>query len=72
MAQVKEKGTMRLPPDDDLLRPHLERTKYLSYCQMYYDFQEHPSLISHGWEVINGKCRPVPHTLPALPENLRH
>ena len=62
---------MRLPPDDDSLRLHLERTNYLSYCQMHYDLREHPSPIGHGWKIINGKCRPVRHTLPALPDYLR-
>ena len=23
-------------------------------------------LIGHGWEIVNGKCKPVHHTLPSL------
>ena len=69
---LKKKSTMRLPPDDDSLGLHLERTNYLSYCQLHYDLREHPSPIGHGWEIINGKCRPVRHTLPALPESSRN
>ena len=49
---------MRLPPDADSLNHHIERTK-------------HPSPIGHGWELVNGKCRPVRNTVPPLPEQLR-
>ena len=34
---------------------------------MRYDVLEHPSPIGHGWELMNGKCRPVRHTQPPLP-----
>ena len=29
--------------------------------------EENPSPISHGREIMNGKCRPVCHTLPPSP-----
>ena len=58
--KLKKKSTVRLPPDDDSLDHHIERTNYIAYCQLL----EHPSPIGHGWELVNGKCRPVRHTLP--------
>ena len=39
---------------------------------MHYDLLEHPSPIGHGWEFMNGKCRPVRHTQPPLPRELLH
>ena len=41
-----------------LLAKGVERTK-------------HPSPIGHGWELVNGKCRPVRNIVPPLPEQLR-
>lgn len=38
--------------------------KRMNKCSLYHDteLQEHPSPIGHGWELVNGKCRPVcPH-----------
>ena len=29
------------------------------------------SPIGHGWAIMNGKCRPVRHTLPPLPDQLK-
>jgi len=68
--KLKKKSTIRLPPDDDSLDLHLLRTNYITYCQLHYQLLEHPSPIGHGWEIINGKCRPVRHTLPPLPQQL--
>ena len=68
--KLKKKCTIRLPPDEDSLDLHLKRTNYLTYCQLHYNLQEHPSPIGHGWELVNGKCRPVRHTLPPLPQQL--
>jgi len=31
---------------------------------------KHPSSIDHGWELVDGNCRPVRHTHPALPAHL--
>ena len=31
---------------------------------------DHPSPIDNGWEIINGKCRPVRYTVPPLPLQL--
>ena len=59
MAKIEEKSTIRLPPDDDPLNHHVERTNFISYCQIHFDLQEHPSTIGHSWEILNGKCRPV-------------
>jgi len=68
--KMKKKCTVRLPPDDDTLNHHLERTNYITYCQIHYDLLEHPSPIGHGWEFMNGKCRPVRYTKPPLPHKL--
>lgn len=64
---LKNKVTMRLPPDDDSLNHHVERVNFITYCQVHFDLVEHPSPIGHGWQVLNGKCRPVRHSLPPLP-----
>ena len=65
-------STIRLPPDDDSLNLHLKRTNYIAYCQLHYGMREHPSPIGHGCTIMNGKCRPVRHTVPSLPEHLAH
>ena len=68
--KLKKKSTIRLPPDNDSLDQHIERTNYIVYCQTHFCFVEHPSPIGHGWEIINGKCRPVRHTLPPFPHKI--
>ena len=68
-SKMKKKRTARLPPDEDSLNQHLERTNFISYCQLNYHLMEHPSPVGHGWDIINGKCRPVCHSCPALPPN---
>ena len=68
--KLKKKGTIRLPPDEDSLDLHIQRTNYISYCQKNFFLQEHPSPIGHGWELVNGKCRPIRHTRPPLPRQL--
>ena len=30
----------------------------------------HPSPIGNGWELVNGHCRPIRYTRPALPDHL--
>ena len=32
--------------------------------------RNHPSLIGHGWELVDSRCRPICHTHPALPTHL--
>ena len=66
----KKKTTQRLIPDDGTLNHIYERANYLSYCQMHLELSEHPSPLGNGWELVNGKCRPVRYTLSALPEYL--
>ena len=68
--KLKKKSTMRLPPDTNSSNFHLQRTNFIAYCQRHNALQEHPSALGHGWEIMNGKCGPVRHTLPALPEQL--
>ena len=55
-----EKAKKRRPrsglfQDDDNLNYICERANYLSYCQMHFEFSEHPSPLGNGWELINGK-----------------
>jgi len=69
--RMKKKSTAQLLPDEDSLNQHLERTNFISYCQLHFDLLEHPSPIGHGWEIINGKCKSVRHSRPALPSTLK-
>ena len=41
--RMKKKCTARLPPEEDSLNQHLERTSFISYCQVHFDLVEHPS-----------------------------
>ena len=61
---------MRLLPDDDSLEQHIKHANFLAYIQRHPDLRRHPSPIGHGWELVNGCCRPVRHTKPALPNSL--
>ena len=70
--QLKKKCTLRLPPDQDSLNQHCERANYLAYIQLNYDLAGHPSPVGHGWELANGKCKPVRYTCDALPTELPH
>ena len=66
------KSLMRLPPDDDSLTHHIKRANcnFLAYIQCHPDQRSHPSPIDHGWELVNGHCRPVRYTTSALPVSL--
>ena len=66
----KKNSLMRLPPDEDSLQQHIKRANFLAYVQRHPDLRGHPSPIGHGWELVNGCCRPVRHTKPALPLSL--
>ncbi len=67
---MKKKTFLRLPPDADSLYQHCLRANYLSYLARHPTLRTHPSPIGHGWELIDGRCRPVRHTRPALPIHL--
>ena len=64
--KMKKKSLSRLPPDEDTLRQHFDRTNYLSYCQKHFYLEHHPSPIHRGWGNVNGKCRPIRSTVPAF------
>ncbi|CAB3976667.1 Hypothetical predicted protein [Paramuricea clavata] len=66
----KNKSLMRLPPDSDSLKQHILRANYLAYIQRHPELRTHPSPVGHGWELINGCCKPVRHTQPPLPLTL--
>ena len=61
---------MRLPPDNVSLNLHIMHANYLASIQRHPDLRNHPSLIRHGWEMINGHCRPVRYTNVNLPVKL--
>ena len=67
---MKKKSFIRLPPDGDSLRQHVLCANYLAYLARHPALRKHPSPLGHGWELVGGRCRPVRHTLPALPVTL--
>ena len=64
---MKKKHFIQLPPDEDSLRQHCLRVNYLV---RHHSLKNHPSPLGHGWELENGRCRPVRHTRPSLPINI--
>jgi len=67
---MKKKSFFRITPDTDFLRQHFIRANYSTYLVLHPLFKKHPSPIRHGWELVDGYCRPVRHTRPALPAHL--
>jgi len=67
---MKNKSFILLPPDADSLRQHCIRANYLAYLVRHPVKLHHPSPIGHGLELSAGRCRPVRHTMPALPLQL--
>ena len=63
---MSQLSLMRLPPDNDI-NLHKLRANYLAYIQRHAELRNHPSPIGHGWEMINGHCRPVRYTKVDLP-----
>lgn len=58
---------MYLPPDKDSLHHHFMRVNYITYCQKHFKLRDHPSPLGNGLALdINGKCRPVRYSCPAL------
>ena len=66
----KNKTFIRLPPDSNSLRQHCLRANYLAYLVRHPSLKCHPSPLGHGWELVDGRCRSVRHTCPALPTHL--
>ncbi|KAL8588950.1 hypothetical protein ACOMHN_012988 [Nucella lapillus] len=67
---MKNKSFIRLPPDSDSLRQHCLCTNFLAYLMLHPSLKHHPSPLGHGWELVDGRCRPVRYTKPALPRHL--
>jgi hypothetical protein len=67
---MKNKSFSCLPSDADSLCQHCLRANYLAYLVRHPSLKQHPSPLGHGWEVVDGRCRPVRHTRPALPTHL--
>ena len=61
---------MGLPLDNDSLDLHIMHANYLAYIQRHPELRNHPSPIGHGWQMINGHCRPVRYTKVAFPTEL--
>jgi len=43
------------------------RANYLAYVVRHPLMKRHPPPLGHGWELVDGRCRPVRYTRPALP-----
>ncbi|KAK7016732.1 hypothetical protein SK128_023274, partial [Halocaridina rubra] len=54
----------------DSLRQHCLHANLLAHFVWHPSLKHHPSKIGHGWELVDGRCRPVCHTEPALPKHL--
>ena len=70
MESAEKKSTIRLVPDLDSLRPHLERANYLAYVQQHYQLRSHPSPIGHGWHLANDLCLTIRYTKPPIPKSI--
>ena len=68
---MKKKSTLRLCPVDDNLDHYCKRANYLSYIQLHPEVYNHPSLVGHGWMLLDGSFRPVRNRLPDLPNNVK-
>ena len=42
------------------------QVNYIAYCQKHFELRTHPCPLGNGWTLINGKCRPVRYSHPAL------
>ena len=67
---IKKKSILQLCPDTDFLNHVCDRANYLAYVELHPEIQDHPSLIGNGWMLVDGRCRPIRHSLSALPTNI--
>jgi len=63
---LKNKTTMHLPPDQDSLMMDIVGANYLAFIQKKFLRKVHPSPLTHGWHLVNGRCLPVQYSKPAL------
>ena len=63
---LKKKSLIHLLSDDDSLEQHIKCANFLVYIQRHPDLRRYHSPIGHSLELVNGYCRPVSHTKPAL------
>ena len=63
---------LRLCPYDDILDNYCEGPNYLSCIQLHPRVYNHPSLIGHGWILVDGRCCLVKNRLSAFPNNAKH
>ena len=65
-TQMKNKGTIRLPPDYDSFVQHLKRSNYVTYTLFSYDNPDALSPINHGFMLgDNENVIPLMHTTPS-------
>ncbi len=70
---MKKKSTLRIPPAMDSHRLKVERAIYQTYTSLNYNRPDSPpSPLGHGWILNAGKCEPLRHTKPALPQTLNN
>lgn len=70
--QMKNKGTLRIPPDSDSFEQRLKRANYLSYIWFNYYRPDAPnSPLTHGFILKTGDIVLLLHTLSAMPENIK-
>ena len=69
---MKNKSTLRVPPDTDSHAVKVTRANYQTYILLNFMSPDlSPSPLQHGWCLKVGKCVPIRYTLPALPNTLR-
>ena len=69
---MKNKSTLRIPPDTDSHAMKVTRANYQTYILLNFMSPDlSPSPLQHGWCLKVGKCVPIRYTLPALPNTLR-
>ena len=68
---MKRKSTLRIPPDTDSHHLKVTRGNYQTFIMLsFMDRDTSLSTLQHGWNLQMGKCLPIRHTKPALPQRL--
>ena len=65
--QMKNKTTIRLPPDQDSLTLHVRRANYQAYVWNSYAAPHGPQTpFGHGWNLENDTALPILAKTPAI------
>ena len=68
---MKQKSTLRLPPDEESHHLRALRVAYQSYIWLNFDIPDAPpSPLQYGWQMVDGKCVPIRYITAALPVEL--